>query len=173
MLIFIGLILAFIVLIVIIAIVANIITSVNNQSTYEDELKKYLNSHNISFTMEKAKHSAYSFVLSIEDTKYLIKMIHLPTDADLQINSKTTWEVKYGAGKNPGRAHPHSSYLGSNIDVFMNLHTNENEKKIVVVVPKPRKIVMYINESEIVFVTPSTNVHGTKIIASDDFSVFK
>ena len=69
----------------------------------------------------------------------------------IKINNKTTWEIKYGGGNNPGKSDPYSKYLNQNIDCFMKLETKEDEQKVVVLIPKSKKIVMYINECEIVF----------------------
>lgn len=152
-------------------IIYSIISPIKSRNTYETNLKNHLDKLG-NYELEKSKNVPYDYCLKINNKEYLIKTISVPSYAEVQINSKTTWEIKYGAGDTPGKAQPFKKYL-SNISQFMHLKNNENQIKVVVVIPKAKKIVMYINECEIVFVTPQTNVHGTRIINCDDFSLFK
>lgn len=141
-------------------------------NSFENNLKQYLDKNQIPYQLESSKNRLFNLELSINDTNYLIKIINIPNNAEVQINNVTTWEVKYGAGNHPGKAQPNRKYL-SGISGFMNYKPAPHEKRIVVLTPVSKKIVMYINESEIVFVTPTTNVYGVNIINMDDFQIFK
>ena len=57
------------------------------------------------------------------------------------------------------------------ISDFMNLETKENEIKVVIATPSPKKIVKYINECEIVFVKNDTDVYGSKVINEYDYKL--
>ncbi len=153
-------------------IIINSISCQKAKKDYAENLKSYLDKLGISYLLKKSEHYYYNYDLNISNKRYLIKLISIPYDADVQINNKTTWEIKFGGGKSLGKAHPNSTYLGENIDVFMNLQTDASTQKIIVVIPKPRKVIMYINECEIIFVNSTTNVYGTKVISCDDFSLF-
>lgn len=152
-------------------IIYTIVSPMKQRGSYETNLKNALNELG-EHELTKVKNVPYDFNLKINNKEYLIKTITVPSFAEVQVNSKTTWEIKYGAGDVPGKAQPFKKYL-SNISQFMHLKPNDNQIKVVVVIPRAKKIVMYINECEIVFVTPQTNVHGTRIINCDDFSLFK
>ena len=54
----------------------------------------------------------------------------------------------------------------------MNLKTQENEIRVVILSPDAKKITKYINECEIVFVNHKTNVYGVRVINESDFSLF-
>ena len=54
----------------------------------------------------------------------------------------------------------------------MNYQTNE-VTRVVVLIPESKQTVMYINECEIIFVTPTTNVYGIRIMNCNDFTLFK
>lgn len=164
-----------IILLILIAIIflVIIISPQKLKSSYEDKLKTFLLNNKINFTLTKAEHHSYNYNLKINNIVYLIKLVTVPVDADIQINNKITWEIKFGAGKSLGKAQPNSTYMGNNINIFMNLKVSDNAQKVVVILPHPRKIVMYINECEIIFVKPSTNVYGARVISCEDFSLFK
>lgn len=152
-------------------ILFSIITPMKQRNNYEGRLRSFLEQKG-EFELEKSKVSSYDYHLKLNEKEYFIKTISVPNYAEVQVNSKTTWEIKYGAGDNPGKAQPLKKYA-SNIGPFMALKTEPNQIKVAVIMPRSKKIVMYINECEIVFVTPQTNVHGTRIINCDDFSLFK
>ena len=154
-------------------IIISIIVPITKKAGYEDSLKNELEKNKIAYNIHKAEHFSYNFILEINKRKFLIKLVSLPSYSLVQINNKTTWEIKYGGRNNPGKSDPYSKYLNLNIDCFMKLETKEDEQEVVVLIPKSKKIVMYINECEIVFVKPNTNVYGTRIINCDDFSIFK
>ena len=73
------------------------------------------------------------------------------------------------------------NYLGHSVVItdlkdiseFMNLKVQENEIKLVIATPHPKKIVKYINECEIVFVTPYTDVYGTRLIGLGNTQIFE
>ena len=151
-------------------IIYTIVSPIKNRSTYETNLKTQLDKLG-NYELEKPKNVPYDYLVKINNKEFLIKTISVPNHAEVQVNSKTTWEIKYGAGDVPGKAQPFKKYL-SNISQFMHYKNNDNQVKVVVVIPKAKKLVMYINECEIVFITPQTNVHGTRVINCDDYSIF-
>lgn len=164
----IGLIVIFIIAIIIIALISN---PPANKAEWELEIQKALNEKNIVYSLAKATTSNYDYELVIENKKFLIKMLGIPPYSEVQINNFVTWEVKFGAGKNPGKVQPFKKYA-QGIEGFMNLKSNDNEQKVVIFTPDAKKITKYINECEIVFVNSKTNVYGTKVINETDFSLF-
>lgn len=144
---------------------------VANKGGWASELSKKLNSENIDYELTNANNTAYDYQLKLNDKVYLVKLLGIPSFAEVQINNVTTWEVKYGAGKNPGKTQPFKKYVHG-IESFMNLKPQENEIRVVVLTPNAKKITKYINECEIVFVSSKTNVYGVRVINEDDYSLF-
>ena len=164
-------ILAIIAVLFIIIITVSIIAPIKQKNNFEKELRDFLIKER-SHTLIKEKNKPYDYTLIIDETTYLLKTVSIPSFALVQINNKNTWEVKYGAGEAIGKAQPYSKYL-SNIQDFMRHKAKENEIKVAILIPKAKEIVMYINECEVEFVTPNTNVYGTRIINTGDYSLFK
>ena len=152
-------------------IIATIISPLKLKNEFESSLKDFLIKEG-RHTLVKEKNKPYDYTLEINNNKYLLKLVSIPEHALLQINNKNTWEVKYGAGEQIGKAQPYSKYL-STIQDFMKYKPNDDEIKVAIIIPKAKEIVMYINECEIEFVTPNTNVYGTRIINCNDFTLFK
>ena len=166
----IGIVLAIIILAVIIFII--LFTSPQaNKAGWTTEIQKKLNEKNIPYQLLNSKKAEYDYELLIEDKKYLIKMLGIPAYSEVQINNIVTWEIKFGAGKNPGKVQPFKKQA-QGIEGFMNLKTNNNEIRVVILSPDAKKITKYINECEIVFVNSKTNVYGVRVINESDYSLF-
>lgn len=158
-------------IIFLIIIFISIFGPIKGKNNFENNLKAFLEKEYTNYSFNKCTSKPFDYTLEIENKKFLIKTISIPAYAEVQINSKTTWEIKYGAGPTPGKAQPHKKYL-SGIASFMNYY-EENTTKVVVVIPESKQTVMYTNECEIVFVDYKTNVHGTRVINCNDFEIFK
>jgi len=158
-------------LILLLIIIFSIVSPIKKKHTYIDNLKKALTENNIDFILSNSQNNFYDYVLKINNIDYLLKLINIPSYSVVQINNKTTWEIKYGAGPNVGKAEPYKKYL-NNLSSFMNLATTDNEKKVIILVPNAKKIVMYINECEIVFVDAQKSVYGARVINETDYSLF-
>lgn len=163
---------AVVLIIVIAVIIIFFVTSpAPNKSGWINEIQVKLKEKNIEYTLTNAVNTNYDYVLELNDKKYLIKMLGIPSFAEVQINNFVTWEIKFGAGKNPGKVQPFKKFA-QGIEGFMNLEPSVNEIKVVILSPDAKKIVKYINECEIVFVNSKTNVYGVRVINESDFSLF-
>ena len=165
------LILTIVLIIIIFFIISSFMPKIKTKKVYE-ELQDYLKKSNLKYSIEKVKNDIFDVKLYINSNLYYIKFLNVPTYSEIQINNKTTWELKYGAKDHPGKAQPHKRYL-SEISSFLGTDFGDNINKIIIVFPKPKKIVKYINESEIIFVNSKTNLYGTRIISKDNFGLFK
>lgn len=126
---------------------------------------------NLGYKIEDVK-GLYDLKIYNDNVTILAKIINIPYNAEVQINNKYTYEIKYGAGDTPGKVQPYSKYL-TNIKEFINLETDKNEIKVFIASPSPKKIVKWINECEIVFVNCYTDVYGVRVIAQKDLTLFK
>lgn len=163
-----------IIIIVAIAVIGVLILSFakseQNKSTIEESF--YNKIKELGYEVIEKDNGIYNQLIKKDQLTFIVKIIKIPEYAEIQINNKVTWEIKYGAGNTPGKAQPHKKYL-KDISEFMNLETKENEIKLVIATPSPKKIVKYINECEIVFVTPYTDVYGTRIIGIGNTRIFE
>lgn len=156
--------------IITVTIIKSILPIIKRKKLIE-KLENYLKKVNINHEFKVLNHDIYDIDLSINNKKYVIKIVIVPEYSEIQINSKETWEVKYGAGNNPGKIQPHKRYLNE-ISTFQKTNFPNGEIKLILFSPKPKKIVKYINECEIVFVNSSTDVYGSKVITEDNFGIF-
>ena len=126
---------------------------------YEAHLKtKYTN---VQISRLDTDKSVIKVVFS-NNNSYFIKFVYIPNYSQIQINNKSTWELKYGAGNTPGKHQPHKRYQNE-IATFMN--EDYVGKKILAFTNNPKEIVKYINESEIIIVNPFTDVYGANLIS--------
>lgn len=137
-----------------------------------ENLDEYLKKQNNPYTLEILTNDIYDLDLKVNNKHYAIKLLIVPDYSEIQINNRSTWEVKYGAGNTPGKPQTHKRYLNE-ISSFQAKDFEYEITKVVLIYPKPKKIVKYINECEIVFVTPKIDVYGSRIITTDNFGVFK
>lgn len=110
------------------------------------------------------------YEVDADSEKYLFFICLIPLNTTVQINNSTTWELKIANSSSAGASHNKTRYLNK-ISNFMNIETER--KKIIIFTPNPKKVVMYINECEIINVDVKTNVYGTNIIRIDDISKLK
>lgn len=164
-----------IIIIIVIALIAlGVVIAVltNNENNKSKEIQNYLNKiQELGYNISNEENKPYDYLISNENTTFIVKLIKIPEYSEIQINNKVTWEVKYGAGNTVGKAQPYKKYL-KEIEPFMNLDVDNSFTKVVIATPKPKKMVKYINECEIVFVTPKTDVYGVKLISLNDLTLF-
>jgi hypothetical protein len=164
-----------IIIIIVIALIAlGVVIAVltNNENNKSKEIQNYLNKiQELGYNISNEENKPYDYLISNENTTFIVKLIKIPEYSEIQINNKVTWEVKYGAGNTVGKAQPYKKYL-KEIEPFMNLVVDNSFTKLVIATPKPKKMVKYINECEIVFVTPKTDVYGVKLISLNDLTLF-
>lgn len=88
--------------------------------------------------IKERKSKAYNFILSISDKDIYVKFISIGRTKELSINSRSHWQVD-------------SKTKDLNL-----LKTGGFERlrppKVLIVSPKPKRIIKYINENEAVFV---------------------
>ncbi len=137
-----------------------------------EKLTNYLTEKSIPFEISEENNSAYDALIKIKDSSFLIKTLAVPQNAEIVINNRTTWELRYGAGNNPGKAQPYKQYIPAIIP-FMNYESDIDHRKVLIVSPKPKKVVKWINECEMIFVDPKTNVYGINIINDKEFDYFE
>lgn len=160
-----------IITIFIVALVLIIKRPVPKTSNWVNNIQQEFAKNNLEYKLFKSDKSFYDYTLNVNDKTFLIKLLYVPSYSEVQINNVVTWEIKFGAGKTPGKVQPFKK-LATGIETFMNFKPENKEIKVVIVSPTAKKITKYINECEIVFVDSKTNVYGARVINEDDYSLF-
>ena len=160
-----------VILVIVILIYRSLLPKIKKKDLI-DKLNKYLINTKNDFELNILKNDIYDIDLKVNNKHYAIKVLIIPEYSEIQINNRSTWELKYGAGNTPGKVQPHKRYLNE-ISAFQARNFNNDITKLVLISPKPKKVVKYINECEIVFVTPKVDVYGSRIITLDNFVIFK
>lgn len=117
-----------------------------------------------NFKEYKNKH--YDFTIENNEVKLFIKVVDVPKNSMITINSKDTWCLSWGGStSDPGRAYPNKKYLDE-IKGFLKNEYQSDKKvyKIILVNQCTEKIVRYLNESELAVVTFNDTVYGYKIM---------
>lgn len=138
-------------------------------SKYIKTIANHFTSKGVIYKLEKVTNHKNTFHLLLEGQSFYFFLIVVPTNSQIQINNKVTWELKTGGGSDPGKA-PTKKELLTKIIPFMN--ANFQGKKSVIFLPYLKKAVMYINECEIVLVNKNTNVHGVNVISGFEVDHF-
>lgn len=108
----------------------------------------------------------YDYRLVNNDLVILIKVLYVPRNSAITVNSRDTWCLRYG-GTNKYH-YSRQCYLKSMIP-FLQHKALSNERKVVLVYPDTNKIQRYLNESEIAIVNYGELVYDYKIITFSNF----
>ncbi len=117
--------------------------------------------HNITdYKIEYVKNDAYDFYYEDSKNIYYIKVVNNPMNKEICINNAIKWQLRtHGAVDEMN--------FVEGIDGLMRMDLKKNEKaqyKLYIVYPTARALLKVINECEMIFIYPDTDVYGTKVI---------
>ncbi len=101
------------------------------------------------------------YIFKYNGQKYFIKFLFVKRNCEIQINNQTTWQCFYNKMKS-------SKYI-KNLKSFLNL---KKDKKVIILLGKVKNIKLVINESEMIIVTPKTNVYNLNVIKKSEIRNF-
>ena len=114
-----------------------------------------------SATLKLALKKEYDFYFESRTHIYYIKVVPNFKNYEISVNNKTRWQII--DRKNDGKL----KYV-ENISELMNYNITFASKKIVkklyIIYPNAISLVKYINECELAFIYPDTDVYGCNII---------
>ncbi len=133
-----------------------------------DELLNFCEENKYTYII----HKNQKYDITIENDEFLmyIRLVKLPKDSIVTVNSKSTWQLKYGKRKQK-REYLSSRFLNE-IVPFLNFNPTSEEKKIIRLVlfyPTCDMILKYLNESEIKEVKTTDTVYGFKTMPYNKF----
>lgn len=120
------------------------------------------------YTLEDANDKTYDYELINEESKILIKLVFVPTNSSITINSKNTWCLRYG-GSAHHRGYSNMKYLDKLIP-FLEKEIVGSQRKVLLVYPDTNKIQRYLNESEIAILKPGDKVYDYQVFTFPDFT---
>ena len=114
------------------------------------------------------KNKAFDFEMLYNDRIYLIKLIYHPTKAEINVNSKLYWQINKGVVS--------SRKTGEKMEkvydlILFDLNANNYPKdtiKLYVIYPDSVTLLKVLNECEMQFISPKTNIYGCRMLRYKD-----
>lgn len=139
-----------------------------NEKLYTDITKIFDNikSQKENFSYEKSNMNECDYILTTAKYKYFVKIIKNFNEDDICINSALKW--------NFGKAlcSDKSKDVKENVDLIrLDLKKEKNGKKprkLFIIYPSAKSILMIVNECEYEFVNSSTDVYGNNIVTYEN-----
>lgn len=125
-------------------------------------LRKYPN-------FKEYKKELYDFTIENDEIRLYIRMIDVPSNSMITINSKDTWCLSYGgSSSNPGRAYPNKKYLDE-LKPYLKKEIKSDKLfyKVILVNNKTEKVVRYLNESELAVVNYNEKIYDYQLMEMD------
>ncbi len=122
------------------------------------------NSYERTIKQKGLQKSLYDFVLRTKNYVYYIKLIPNNNLNEITVQSSVKWQM---------RKSMKSTIYISDIEEFMRLRlTDEGKisKKIVLIYPDSKSLLRYINDCELEFITPDTDVYGCNVVTYKQLS---
>jgi hypothetical protein len=113
--------------------------------------------------VSRVKSKAFDFEVDFNNKKYLVKMIYNPGRHEINVNAKDYWQINKGVVSSRK-----SGEQMKNVYDLINFKIDgENYKKntikLYVIYPDSIGLMKVINECEMEFVKPKTDIYGTKM----------
>lgn len=139
------------------------IIPLTKNSKVKKQLVSYLNG--TSYTISKDKKVDADFILEVNKVKYLVKVIDVKKNCDVNISVNKTLVMYYKSITNTLKA--------KEIVEVESFIKNENKNKIFLLNAKVNKISYSKNEVEVIELQANDTVNNTKIINYDNFEIIK
>lgn len=139
------------------------IIPLTKNSKVKKQLVSYLNG--TSYTISKDKKVDADFILEVNKVKYLVKVIDVKKNCDVNISVNKTLVMYYKSITNTLKA--------KEIVEVESFIKNENKNKILLLNAKVNKISYSKNEVEVIELQANDAVNNTKIINYDNFEIIK
>lgn len=111
-----------------------------------------------SIILEKEFKPEYDYAFKTEEYTYLIKVIPNMVNEEICVNNSVKWQLRRSFNDESMR-------FVENVEGLMRLDCDSKFKKLYIIYPNARSLLKYINECEMVFVNPDTDVYGANIVS--------
>lgn len=117
-------------------------------------------SNDEKFKLEKIYSEAFDYIFQTPRYLYYIKVIANMGNQEICVNNAVKWQLRKAFNDESIRFVEHvEGLMRMDID-----SKNKEVKKLYIVYPNARSLLKYINECEMIFIHPDTDVYGTNII---------
>ena len=126
-----------------------------------------------SYKLEYSTNPAYDYYIESDEHSYLIKLINNTNNQEICVNNAIKWQLRNGI-------HDKGLRFVEGVEELMRMDVKNDGKvihKLFVIYPNSRALLKVINECEMIFITPSTDIYGAKVITykqlEEDFSLIE
>ena len=169
------------ILVIVIIVVSIVALAVGSKHISEKRKKDCFNllarvcesKENSNYKLEYSNNPAYDYYIENDNYKYLIKLIINPNNQEICVNNAIKWQLR-------NCLHEKGLRFVEGVEPLMRMDVKNNGKevkKLFIIYPNSRALLKVINECEIIFVTPETDIYGAKIITyrqlEEDFDLIK
>ncbi|MDD4000075.1 MAG: hypothetical protein PHX62_04180 [Bacilli bacterium] len=121
-----------------------------------------------SLQFKVSSNKRYDYELQSNDNKFLIKLVYIPANSTVTINSKNTWCLRYGGSSRKG--YSKTRYLNELIPFLEYKVPSLNERKIIMIYPHTNKVQKYLNESEIAILKHGELAYDYRVTSYQEFA---
>ncbi len=152
-----------IVLMIVLIVLYNVYTKQRKAKMYKD-VYDTLNSLKIKsreneFEIKKSNDKSYDYIFKTPNNVFYIKIIPNFSNYEICINNSVKWQIRKSFGDD-------SLNFVEGVEDLMRMEFSErNAKKLYIVYPNAKALLKYINECEMVFVKPETDVYGASVVS--------
>ncbi|MDE6660473.1 MAG: hypothetical protein K2J93_01450, partial [Anaeroplasmataceae bacterium] len=113
------------------------------------------------FKIEYVKKDTHDFYFEDDKSIYYIKVIYNFSNQEICINNAIKWQLRKLNGRNEAIAFVEGIEPLMRLDL---MNTKKKEHKLFIIYPNVTALLKVINECEMVFVYPDTEVYGSQVI---------
>ena len=152
-----------IVIIVTIILVSINISKKNSVKKMYEDIEKLFNSiipeNKDGYKFERKTNLEYDYLFETPNYIYYIKVIPNSGNQEICVNNSVKWQLRKSFNDESMR-------FVQNVEGLMRLEVEKqkNVKKLYIIYPNARSLLKYINECEMIFIHPDTDVYGCNII---------
>ena len=118
------------------------------------------NSKNDNYVLETVNNKEYDYYIETEKDKFYIKLINNPSNQEICVNNAIKWQLRRSMYEKEMR-------FVDGVENLMRLDLKNEGKtnhKIYIIYPNARALLKVINECEMVFINPTTDIYGARIL---------
>jgi hypothetical protein len=128
-------------------------------------LKNIQNNIDGNSTIIRNNSKTHDFYFETQNKRYFIKIVYNPGNHEICVNNALKWQIRKSVTED--RMH-----FVDGIEPLMRMEiepSHKEGKKLYIIYPNTKSLLKYINECEMIFIHPNTDVYGTNIVTFTDF----
>ena len=145
-----------------------IIKQIRRKKAHENLFNKLCNIAGADNVKLVIKNKAFNFEMFYNERIYLVKLIYHPSKAEINVNNKLYWQINKGVVS--------SRKTGEKMEkvydlILFDLEKNNfplNTIKLYVIYPNSVTLLKVLNECEMEFISPKTNIYGCRMLRYTD-----